>query len=83
MPYGTPDTGLYATYRVNCHGVTSGVGEVLFIGIEANSTGGNETQRDALFQQLIDLLDGASFLTIDGGKGEKHQDTNTEVTPTP
>lgn len=83
MPYGTPDTGVNANYTVMCQGIISGVGEGLTIAVLADSSGGTETQRDSLFQQIVDLLEGASFLTINGGKGEKHQDTNTTVTPTP
>lgn len=82
MPYGTPETGASATYAAFF--ADTGNKVQMDITVRPGEGSGTESERDGIFQQILDLLDGASFLVGPLGDGaHKDQHTNTSVTPTP
>jgi hypothetical protein len=89
MPFGEPEISETATYKVTLETAPSipDSSATVSVLLETADEGWTQAGLDALFQQLLDYLDGAPFLVPASGApvldGQKNQRVNTSVTPTP
>jgi hypothetical protein len=89
MPFGEPEISETATYRVTLQNDPSipDSSAIISVSLAPADEGWTQAGLDALFQQLLDYLDGAPFLVPASGApvldGQKNQRVNTSVTPTP